>query len=401
MVRGRSPVAAAHHRRRRQAPSTAEKGTPVRAFRRNRHDEGAIAVIVALVLAFAMIPALALGTGTYVRSVTATEQQRAADSGALAGASEIPLGDLNFAEKYIATIPAGGAVATTLQNLGIQNASQLPDPLKDACDVALRDARQAQNLAVAYADYDVTTWCKAEYMANAGVLGSAQNCINSLAGLNNITGLLSLVLNTLGLGALDPTKLLTSLQGVLPALLEPGVKVTTKWTVKAPFDSVFGSDGSTQTSVAYARRLFKNAVVLPNIPLGGTTVNVNPTLQITRTVLLDTLNSVKGVLQTLNALVPGLGSCAAIIDNLSGDVADAVDPPDNGPSLTQILDDAVASGSPVMAVSTTIVGLGIPFLDMVPVCLTKVNNQYVAHLTSFGSCVINAPGAFRAALRNS
>jgi hypothetical protein len=348
-----------------------------------------------------MIPALALGTGTYVRSVTATEQQRAADSGALAGASEIPLGDLNFAEKYIATIPAGGAVSTTLQNLGIQNASQLPDPLKDACDVALRDARQAQNLAVAYAKYDATTWCKAEYMANVGVLGSAQNCINSLAGLNNITGLLSLVLNTLGLGALDPTKLLTSLQGILPALLEPGVKVTTKWTVKAPFDSVFGSDGSTQTSVAYARRLFKNAVVLPNIPLGGTTVNVNPTLQITRTVLLNTLNSVKGVLQTLNTLVPGLGTCAAIIDNLSGDVADAVNPPDNGPSLTQILDDAVASGSPVMAVSTTVVGLGIPFLDMVPVCLTKVNNQYVAHLTSFGSCVINAPGAFRAALRNS
>jgi hypothetical protein len=375
----------------------------VRAVRRvRRNDDGVVAVIVALVLAFAMIPALALGTGTYVRSVTNTEQQRAADSGALAGASQIPLGDINFAEKYIASIPAGGVVSTTLQNLGIQNSSQLPDPLKAACDVALADAQQANNLAVAYSTYNTSTWCKAEYMADAGVLGSAQTCLNSIAGLNNITGLLRLLLQTLGLGALDPTKLLTSLQGTLPALLEPGVKVTTTWHTKAPFDQVFGSDGSTQTSVAYARRLFKNAVVLPNIPLGGTTtVNVNPTLQLTRTALLNTLNSVKGVLQTLNAVVPGVGTCAAIIDNLSGDLADAVNPPDNGPSLTQILDDAYAAGSPVLAVSTTVVGLGIPFLDMVPVCLEKVGNQYVAHLTSFASCIINAPGAFRAALRNS
>jgi hypothetical protein len=373
----------------------------VRAFRRNRQDEGAVAVVVALVLAFAMIPAMALGTGTYVRSVTATELQRAADSGALAGASEIPLGDLNFVEKYISTIPAGGAVSTTLQNLGIQNTAGMKDPLQDACAVALHDAQQDENLASSYATYDQSTWCKAEYISDTGVLGSAQTCLNSLAGLNNITGLLRLVLNTLGLGALDPTKLLVSLQGTLPALLEPGIKVTATWHVKAPFDSVFGSDGSTQTTVSYARRLFKNAVVLPNIPIGGTTVNVNPTLQLTRNTLLSTLTSVETVLHTLNTLVPGLGSCAAIIDNLSGDLADAVDPPDNGPSLTSILDDAVASGTPVLAVSTTVVDLGIPFLDMVPVCLTKVNGQYVAHLTSFGSCVINAPGAFRAALRNS
>ena len=373
----------------------------MRAFRRGRQDDGAVAVIVALVLAFAMIPALALGTGSYVRSVTSTEQQRSADSGALAGASEIPLGDINFAEKYISSIPAGGTLSTTLQNLGIQNASQLPDPLQDACDVALKDAQQPKNLAVAYSSYNTTSWCKAEYMANAGVLGSAQSCLNSIAGLNNLTSGLGSLLSLLGLGALNPTKLLAALSGTLPALLLPGIKVTTNWHVKAPFDSVFGSDGSTQTSVAYARRLFKNAVVLPNIPIGGTTVNVNPTLQITRAALLSTLNSVEGVLHTLNGLVPGIGTCAAIIDNLSGDLADAVNPPSNGPSLSQILADAAASGSPVLAVSTTVVGLGIPFLDMVPVCMEKVGNNYVAHLASFGSCIINAPGAFRAALRNS
>jgi hypothetical protein len=395
----------------------------VRAFQRPRRaphathgDDGAVAVIVALLLAFALIPALALGTGTYVRSSTSTELQRAADSGALAGAAEIPLGDINFAENYLATI-TGTGVVTTLQSLGVQNAGQLPDPLVDACKVALADATNTQNLASSYATFDhnslppdpaVTTtsdpnaWCKAKYLTDAGVLGSAQNCINSIGGLNNL-GLLSLL--NLGLGALSPTKLLSALDGTLPALLEPGIQVTTSWKVKAPFDNVFNSDGSTQTSTSIARRLFKNAVVVPSIPIGGTTINVNPTLQITRTQLLSTLSSVESLLETLGGLVPGLASCAAIIDNLSGDLADAVDPPDNGPSLQTLLDNAVADtadGHPVLAVSTTVTGLGVPFLDIVPVCMEKTaTNQYVAHLTSFGTCLVNAPGAFRAALRNS
>jgi hypothetical protein len=355
-------------------------------------------VLTAIVLAFAMIPALALGTGAYVRSATGTELQRAADSGALAGASEIPLGNLNFAENYVSTI-TGSGVVSTLQALGIQNASQLPDPLTDACATATKDMANSDNLGHAYS---ATPKCSAEYIPDSGILGSAQNCLNSIAGLNNITGLVGLLLDTLGLGALSPDSLFQALDGTLPALLQPGIKVTTSWHVNAPFDSVFGSNGNTQTSTAIARQRFKNAVVLPDIPLtGSTTVNINPTLQLTRATLLSTLNSVAGVLTTLNTLVPGLGTCASIITNLSGTVADAVDPPDSGPSLTSILADAAASGSPVLAVSTTVVGLGIPFLDMVPVCISQVNGNYVAHLTSFGSCVINAPGAFRADLRNS
>jgi hypothetical protein len=355
-------------------------------------------VIVALVLAFAMIPALALGTGTYVRSSTATELQRAADSGALAGAAEIPLGNLDFAEKYISTI-TGPGVSTTLQNLGIQNDPSLQDPLTDACATAMQDAKNVNNLGHAYAG---SPTCSAKYLPDDGVLGAAQNCLNSIAGLNNITGLVGLLLSALGLGALSPTNLFTALEGTLPALLDPAIQVTTTWHVKAPFDSVFGSDGSTQTATSVARRRFKNAVVLPNIPLNGsTTVNVNPTLQLTRSVVLSTLNSVANVLTTLNGLVPGLGSCSSIITALSSDVADAVDPPSNGPSLNAILADAAASGSPVLAVSTTVVGLGIPFLDMVPVCISQVNGQYVAHLTNFGSCVLTHQGPFRAVLRNS
>lgn len=372
----------------------------MRAIQRERRDHGAVAVLTAIVLAFAMLPAVALGTGSYVRSSTATELQRASDSGALAGAAEIPLGDINFAENYISTI-TGPGVATTLQALGIQNASQLPDPLTDACAVALRDATNSNNLGHAYATLG-SPFCTAKYIPDSGILGSAQTCLSSIAGLNNITGLVGLLLSSLGLGALSPTNLFTVLESTLPALLQPGIKVTTTWHVNAPFDSIFGSSGANQTTVSIARQRFKNAVVLPNIPLNGsTTVNVNPTLQLARSTILSTLNSVAGVLTTLNGLVPGLGTCSSVITNLSGTVADAVDPPNNGPSLTQILADAEASGSPVLAVSTTVIGLGIPFLDMVPVCISSVNGQYIAHLTSFGSCIINAPGAFRANLRNS
>ncbi|HVV77570.1 MAG TPA: hypothetical protein VHC43_16225 [Mycobacteriales bacterium] len=365
---------------------------------RERRDSGAVAVIVALVLAFAMIPALALGTGTYVRSSTATELQRAADTGSLAGAAEIPLGDLNFAENYLSAITVTSGVATTLQALGIQNDPSLRDPLTDAESVCEQDAGNTENLGHAYAS---TPTCTAVYLPDDGVLGAAQSCLNSLAGLNNLTSGLGSLLSLLGLGALSPDKLFAALESTLPGLLDPAIKVTATWHVKAPFDSVFGSDGSDQTAVSIARRKFKNAVVLPEIPIGTTTVNVNPTLQIARTDLLSTLTSVETVLHTLNALVPGIGSCASVIDDLSGDLADAVDPPSNGPSLQTLLDEGVESQQPVLAVSTTVVGLGIPFLDMVPVCLQEVNGQYIAHLTSFGSCVITHQGPFRAVLRNS
>jgi hypothetical protein len=378
----------------------------VRVSRRGRRDGGAVAVLTAIVLAFAMVPAVALATGSYVRTTTGTELQRASDTGALSGAAEIPLGDINFAESYLRTI-TGSGVVTTLQNLGIQNTPPLPDPLADACTAATNDATNANNLGHSYATLG-SPFCTAKYLPDAGVLGSAWTCLNSIAGLSHVTTGLGSALSLLGLGALSPTTLMAALDGTLPALLEPGISVTTTWHVTAPFDSVFGSTGSTQTTSSIARRRFKNAVVVPTIPLSGsTTINVNPTLQITRAQLLSALNSAESTLTTLNGVtgLAGIGSCASVISNLSGDLADAVDPPSNGPSLTTILTDAAAANSPVLAVSTAVTGLGIPFLDVVPVCISQSQlngqTQWVAHLTSFGSCIINGPGIFRASLRNS
>ncbi|HVX70110.1 MAG TPA: hypothetical protein VHA79_10520, partial [Mycobacteriales bacterium] len=266
---------------------------------------------------------------------------------------------------------------------------------KAACET---DAGNTDNLGHAYAS---TPTCTAAYVADDGVLGAAQTCLQGIGNINSLLSGLGGLLSLLGLGWLSPSNLFAALSSTLPALLDPAIKVTATWHVKAPFDSVFGSDGSDQTMTAIAHRRFKNVVVLPNIPLGGSTVNVNPALQLTRATILSALNSVSGLLTTLNSLVPGLGSCTSIISDLSGDLTDAIDPPDNGPSLSTILADAAASGSPVMAVSTTVTGLSIPFLDMVPVCISEVDGKYVAHLTSFGSCVITHQGGFRAVLRNS
>jgi len=356
---------------------------------RGQGEHGAVAVLFAIVLAFALLPAIALATGTYVRSTTGTELQRASDSGALAGAAEVPLGNLTFADNYLSTV-TGTGIGTTLSNLGISDPS-VPDPLAAACNTALKDATNSDNLADAYADPPT---CSAKYLAQPGPLGDLQSCLNGATQgvLGGIGGLL---------GGLDPTQLLSSLEPLLPALIEPGVSVTMSWHVQSPLDQVFGGNqGRAQTSTAFARRRFKNIVVIPEATLPtGQTINVDPTLQNARTLVLNTFTSLESLLSS----IPLLSSCSNVLTDLQSDVADAVDPPGGGPSLNSILDDAVTSGEPILAVviPQTLGALQIPFLDIVPVCMAQVGGTYVAHLTNFGGCVVDAPGGFRASLRNS
>ena len=69
---------------------------------RARRDDGAVAVLYAIVLAGIILPVFAVGTTALVRSTTNGELQRAAGAGALAGASAIPFGDVNFARNFLA-----------------------------------------------------------------------------------------------------------------------------------------------------------------------------------------------------------------------------------------------------------------------------------------------------------
>jgi hypothetical protein len=376
----------------------------VRAFRRGSGDEGVVAVIVALVLAFAMIPALALGTGTYVRSATSTELQRASDTGALVGAAEIPLGNTAFVTNYVNQI-TGNGLATTLSALGLDDPNA-PDPLADACAAAIRDASNTENLGHAYATMPADA-CTAKYLANDSAISELTTCVANLApgalsGLSALAvSLLNGLLGTLGLGGLD-----SALGSLLPALLNPGVKVTMKWHVTAPFDSVFASEGQEQTTTSIARRRFKNVLVVPqlSLPVGGSTITLNPDqlLQPLTTTVFKTLTDLENLLNNVlfRTLLPGVSSCVSALQNLQGDLSDLLDPPSNGPDLTNLLDDAVRSHTPVL---TLVTGTGIPFLDFVPTCISNSGGVYkavVATATNLG-CLLDAPGVFRASLRNS
>src|SRR4051812_46728483 len=188
---------------------------------RGRGDDGAVAVVVALVLAFVMMPLTALGTGAYVRSTSVSELQRSADSGSLAAAASVPLGDINFAVNFL-DAATDGATTQTLQQLGLHY--DHVDPLDIACQVAHDNATAPTAVSAAYAD-DPT--CSASYLSDLDTLASLQSCASGLlsSGGGPVIG---------PLGDLVP-----GLAPLLPALLYPGVKVTMTWHVNGPLDKVF------------------------------------------------------------------------------------------------------------------------------------------------------------------
>ena len=343
--------------------------------RRRDSEDGVITVFYALVLMFVLMPLVALGTSTLVRSTTDGELQQAADAGSLAGASEIPFGDQNFATNFI-DATSGVSTDRSLAGLGLSYPGT--DPLKVACDdVAVPDARSQHN--VGHGASGLT--CHASYVSATDSLVELRNCANAmtaspLSGVTNVP----------------------DLSGLLPALLNPGVKVTMSWSVRAPLDGIFNSHGARQSVTSIAHRRFKNMVVVPEVGLpNGDTINLNPAAGDVRGMLLADLQGTEQIL----ASNPGTASCATALEAAHGDIADAIDPPGGGPSAQQILSESASQGSPVLVALTAVDDLGVPYLDFVPVCVTSSGSDFVGHLGNFGACSIDSPGAFRADLRRS
>ena len=343
--------------------------------RGSARDEGAVAVLYAIVLVFVLLPSLVVGTTALVRSTTTGELQRAADAGALAGAASIPFGDVNFARNFVATT-AGGPTGQTLQDMGLTYPGD--DPRTVACDdVAVPNATDSHNLPD---DYKTPPTCDARYLSDIDTITAVRQCADALAAPAG------------GLPALP------DLSPLLPVLIRPGVQVTMSWQVHGPLDSIIGSSGTAESFTSVAHRRFKNMVVIPEATLPtGTTINLNPLAGDVRTTVLDAID---GTEQLLKA-TPTTAVCAGVLDGAHDDILDAIDPPDGGPDAEQILDDAIATSSTVVVarVITAVNALNVPYLDFVPVCAERVAGQYVGHLTSFGSCTITSPGAFRASLR--
>ena len=351
---------------------------------RLRQDDGAVAVVYGILLVFLFVPLIALGTTTYVRSTTAAELQRAADSGSLAGAATIPFGNAHFALDYI-NATSDGATTDTLNLLGFDY--PYPDPLQIACDQAIRSATDKHNVGSFYAvkKYGAPT-CDRAYVSS-DLVGAAMACASALG--------------------VQPPPLpgQPDLSLLLPALLTPGVKVTLSWKVVGPIDQVVGGGPTTQTVTSVARRRFKDMVVAPMatapVGIGGatdTTVNINPYAGDVRTFMSSAIDGTEQMLRQ----TPGLGPCAQMLDAARGDILDAVDPPTTGPQFTQILDAAAADSVPAM-IAGVVESTGIPYLEFFPACIDASGgpDAYVGHLSTFGDCTVAAPGAFRASLRRS
>lgn len=343
---------------------------------RARRDDGAVAVLYAIVLAGIILPVFAVGSTALVRSTTNGELQRAADAGALAGASAIPFGDVNFADNYLAAT-IGGGTDRRLRDLGLSYTAE--DPLDVACAVAMANASDATGATASR--IATTATCNPTYISSPDVVTQLEDCAQGL------TGPLSL-----------PN--LPDLSPLLPALLYPGVQVDMTWHVTGPFDNLINGSGADEKVSVIAHRRFKNMVVIPEVGLPtGQTINLNPLASNVRNTAVSALDETENLLSQNSATA----ECADALDNAKPDILDAIDPPDGGPDAQQILDDAVSSQSPLVIarVISAVDGLSIPYLDFVPVCVDDVGGVYVGHLVSFGACSLDAPGGFRASLRRS
>lgn len=370
-----------------------------------RSETGAIAVLVSVVLVGAALPLAGLGYSAHVRGATAAELQRAADSGALAGAAAIPLGDLSF-------------VTTYLNNLvGVPLLPPIPgaplNPLTVACQraraAALEDDGFSKTWATPAPNGTTSPTCTAEYTPDQGALGGITSCVAGIVNYTPLSGLLATLLNLIQ-GLVNGLLGAGNIGRLLPGLLEPGIKVTLTWNQRGPLDALNpGDDGTAklQRTTSTARRRFKNVVVLPDVP-GSTGIPI-PLNQAFNTVAQNLIFPTLFQLNTTvgNALSGlGISGCGNLIGALTSDLADLVNPPPDAeaPTVQQILDDAFATAQPVLVLRippNPTAALGNPFLDFVPVCVQKTGGTFtglVQSLPATTGCIANAPGAFRATL---
>jgi hypothetical protein len=362
-------------------------------------ERGAIAVFVSLVLVAAGLPLAAVGYSAYIRGATAAELQRAADSGALAGASAIPLADASFVNTYLSQV---GVPVPMVPN------SPPADPRVIACKQAVRAAQEDHMFGGDYADGAPS--CTAQYAPDRSVLGGITSCVS---GIVNFVPLVDSLLGGLVGGLLTVTQtntLLANLEDLLPALLKPGIKTTLTWNVRSPLDGLVPSDdgsAKSQSASATAQRRFKNLVVLPTTTLPNTSdpIPLNAAVGAVGQTTVDTLfalnTGVGGVLGSL-----GISGCDNLIGALTTDIADLVNPPPDAqaPTVERVLQAAVDDADPVllfMIPQNTTSALSIPFLDFLPVCVARVSGTFVGlaqNLPAATGCLTTAPGAFRGTL---
>ncbi|HVF54126.1 MAG TPA: hypothetical protein VNC78_11070 [Actinomycetota bacterium] len=329
-------------------------------IRGRESEQGAIAILLSVVVLFVLLPLSAAGLSAYVRSGTAAELQRSADTGALAGARIIPLGNTSALPPLTGPLPSA--------------------PLDVACTRALAALDSDDAIGDGYASGTVS--CEASWIYDPSFVSNLGSCMTSLTGLTLLNPSIELA------------------RDLLPALHHPGVQVELSRTSEGPLDTLVpGSAPSAETKQARAIRRFKNAInvpVLRNAFTGQMTLDLNANLEASRTTLLSAINQVGSV---LSGIVP---VCSGMWSALADDIADLYQPSTgNAPTVDEVIADARSQGTAVMAfvmqtgtIPCLTCGLSIPVLEFVPLCVASQSGSIV----TFTSCVAQAEGAFRASL---
>lgn len=444
-----------------------------RLGRAHRRDDGAMAILIAIVLTAVAIPVSAYGVTQLVRDGLRGELQRAADQGAVSGASMIPLADPTNLKTLAASNPTGVGSTAGLIPSGwcTKGPAELGSVVTSSgaggscpLDVACKAAMTSLDTDTAYGRHYATPYgvpsCSASYSDDSAFFTQLVSCVNgtaasflgqsTVASLNSVLPSLLAVLPGHVTGLVPTTPL--AYGSLLPALLKPGVNVKMSWLQRGPLDALNPvDDGNAHSMARYASatRAFKNVVVVPQvgssetitvaltaslsalgvpIPLNAPAIPVGARVDITSPLTLNLnptlvtfMSTVRSTLTSLNSLVgSGLPACSGLVTSMQTDLNDILDPQSTGaPSIGQVLTDAGASASPVLAlmIPTNLTSaLQIPFLDFVPMCLAQSGG--VADITkgvvfnansplppslpsgvsSVGSCTLAAPGLFRGRL---
>jgi hypothetical protein len=238
---------------------------------RGHDDGGVIAVLTALLVAFVLLPVTALGLTAYTRGGVAAEMQRAADSGALAGAASLALLDVD-------TLLGSGLVDELLP---------LPDTFAvlgstgRACTAALaaRGTSTTSPLAQAFSS---TPTCTSGYTPDpvfSSCTAGLATAVTTLTGpvTDRLTGLLgTLLAPVVGSQVTSLRDVTNAVDRLVPALAHNGVRVALAYSVQGPMDGLLpgGSTPTPSFATADARRQFK--ALLPNFSQLGSLLGVTP-----------------------------------------------------------------------------------------------------------------------------
>jgi hypothetical protein len=385
--------------------------------RRRRADEsGAILVTAAiLMIAVAAVGGLSLAGGSVY--AVAQEGRRAADFSALAGAANLPTLNLGSRDNPLG-VPEPSRTDTPLGT--VDTTVVLPtlgdDFTLGVCAVAARqfgDGRAPMTDAYASAPTTCTPsvgfddpWLQEVADCLAGSTNAADCAARleqgltdqlppRLAGSKVVTALRDATTDAGLTGSVVTAELMTQVRSLnttlggrltplvdeldraggvhvdlsrlAPALLTPRVSVTITQQVAVPGAGLLQAGPVTLRHTATARRVIKNAVVVPAIgpirPDGTFTIDLNPRVAAARDVTLTALDRVAEVVTPAadaavrNVACPGsTDPCPAVTNTFGGlvaDVRDATDPP-NGPppDAATLVRDAVAQREPIMVATT-------------------------------------------------